>query len=309
MELNLDELQPSEQGPLPVLLWKHFRIDRPTELARACVGFTQRHGLSAVKVMPDIPLLFEDFSISSWRQLRHLRRLPSAPKLGRVREYAAAMREARRLSGERATVIATVFSPLGLVGVWGGPERIAELARDDRPVAHSVLGALAGFTKGVVDSVLEAGADAIYYSCWGQDILSDHDYRELGVPYDLQGLGSAAGARVRLLHVHGALDRCVDRYATYPVEVVGWSQLDSRVALADGARALPGKWLMGGLPERPDAWSREGMGTIRAEVSALRRATGGRMVLAPGCSLPDDAPDDVLSAFRAMANPSAAPEL
>lgn len=309
MELNLDERHQSESGRLPVLLWKHFRIDRPMELARACVGFTQTYGLSAVKVMPDIPLLFEDFSITSWRQLRHLRRLPPAPKVGRVWEYAAAIEEARRLSGERATVIATIFSPLGLVGVWGGPDRIAELARDDRAAAHSVLGALAGFTRGVIDSAVEAGADAIYYSCWGQDILSDHEYRELGVPYDLQGLGSAGRARVRLLHVHGALDQRVDRYASYPVEVVGWSQLDSRVALADGARALPGKWLMGALPERPDGWSREGMGAVRAEVNTLRRATGGRMVLAPGCSLPDDAPDEVLKAFRAMANPSEAPEL
>lgn len=309
MELRLAEDHPSEVRSMPVLLWKHFRSDRSLELARACVDFSRRHRLSAVKVMPDIPLLFEDFSITSWKQLRHLRRLPPTPLLGRVAEYAAAIREARSLSDAGATVMATVFSPLGLVGVWGGPDRIAELAVDDRAVAHAVLEALAEFTRGVVDAVVEAGADAIYYSCWGQDVLSDRDYRELGIPYDLHGLGSAWRARMRLLHVHGALDREVERYAAYPVEVVGWSQLDSRVTLADGAKSLAGKWVMGGLPERFEGWARTGMPAIRGEVEAIRQLVGGRLVLAPGCSLPDDVPEEVLLAYRAMAEPGPAPEL
>src|ERR1039458_2997333 len=58
----------------PILLWKHFRIDEPRELARRTVRFYRDHRLAAAKLMPDIPLLFADGALSSWSQVAHLRR-------------------------------------------------------------------------------------------------------------------------------------------------------------------------------------------------------------------------------------------
>src|ERR1035441_864130 len=68
----------------PVLLWKHFRIDEPRELARRTVQFYRDHRLAAAKLMPDIPLLFEDRALSSWSQVAQLRRFGPIETVGRA---------------------------------------------------------------------------------------------------------------------------------------------------------------------------------------------------------------------------------
>ncbi len=282
----------------PVLLWKHFRLDDPWALARRTVEFQRRHRLAAAKLMPDIPLLFPDFSLSSFEQISQLRRLAPARGLGRVPDYLRAVELTRRLLEPADVLLVTLFSPLGLVGLWSGPPGLRQLEAAPRALAHRVLWALGEFCSDVAAAVLEAGADGVYYSCWGQDVLSPESYSELGVPYDLAGLAGAAGAEFRLLHVHGALDRDWGRYAAYPVQLVGWSEQASRLRLEGAGAELPGKLLMGGIEE---AWGEGSPERARARALELRAHFGSRFLLAPGCSLPDDTSDDDLELMRGLA--------
>jgi uroporphyrinogen decarboxylase len=284
----------------PVLLWKHFRIDEPRELARRTVRFYREHRLSAAKIMPDIPLLFEDRALSSWSQVAQLRRFGPALTTGRAAEYVRTVELVRREMDGGDIVLVTIFSPLALVGLWCGPAALREMADGDRAAAHAVLAALGGVVEGLVEACLEAGADGVYYSCWGQDVLSASEYGELGVPYDLAGLRGAAGAEFRLLHLHGAVDGGVDRYARYPVQIVGWSEVESTVTLADGAAQLPGKHVMGGIAENRSAPPDE---AARGRVATLLERFGPRFVLAPGCSLPDGIGGEALAGLRALAGP------
>jgi hypothetical protein len=129
-------------------------------------------------------------------------------------------------------------------------------------------------------------------------VLSSDQYAEFGIPYDLAGLRGAAGAEFRLLHLHGAVDGGLERYAGYPAQVVGWSEVESSVTLGEGARALGGKFVMGGIRE-----DRSGPAdaAARAHIDALMREFGTRFVVAPGCSLPDGIGDEALASLRALA--------
>jgi len=282
----------------PVLLWKHLRIDEPRELARRTVRFYRDHQLAAAKLMPDIPLLFEDHALSSWSQVAQLRRFGPIESLGRAVEYVRTVELTRRALDADDVLLVTLFSPLALVGLWCGPAGLREMAEADRQVAHAVLWALAGVVRDLAAACCAAGADGVYYSCWGQDVLSPDQYAELGVPYDLAGLRGAAGAEFRLLHLHGAVNGGLERYASYPVQIVGWSEVESSVALIDGARMLEGKHVMGGIREDRSGPADE---AARAHIDALVSALGTRFVIAPGCSLPDDTGDLALSSLRALA--------
>ena len=282
---------------VPVLLWKHFRIDEPRQLARRTVDFYRRHRLSAAKIMPDIPLLFEDRSLSSWSQVAQLRRFGPAVTTGRAADTCAPSNSCGGSWTPRTWCWSRFFSPLALIGLWCGPAALREMAQGDRAVAHSVLCALAGVVSGLAQACVAAGADGIYYSCWGQDVLSAEEYSELGVPYDLAGLRGAAAAEFRLLHLHGRVDD-VERYAGYPVQVAGWSEVESPLSLEDGARSLPGKFIMGGIAENRSGPADE---ATTARVAALAERFGPRFVLAPGCSLPDGTGDDALASLRALA--------
>ena len=284
----------------PILLWKHFRIDEPYELARRTVRFYRAHRLAAAKLMPDIPLLFADGALSSWSQLAQLRRFGPIETVGRAAEYVRTVELVRRELDSDEVVLVTLFSPLALIGLWCGPVGLRELAEGERSVAHAVLWALAGVVNELAAACCAAGADGVYYSCWGQDVLSSDQYAEFGIPYDLAGLRGAAGAEFRLLHLHGAVDGGLERYAGYPVQAVGWSEVESSVTLSEGARVLGGKFVMGGIRE-----DRSGPAdaAAKARIAALVEEFGARFVVAPGCSLPDGTGDEALASLRALAGP------
>ncbi len=282
---------------VPVLLWKHFRIDEPRQLARRTVDFYRRHRLSAAKIMPDIPLLFEDRSLSSWSQVAQLRRFGPAVTTGRAAEYVRTVELVRRGAGppghgaghdllaagvDRALVWSGRAARDGPGGSGGCPQRPLRPRRRGQWPGAGVCG---GRRRRHLLLLL------------GQDVLSAEEYSELGVPYDLAGLRGAAAAEFRLLHLHGRVDD-VERYAGYPVQVAGWSEVESPLSLEDGARSLPGKFIMGGIAENRSGPADE---ATTARVAALAERFGPRFVLAPGCSLPDGTGDDALASLRALA--------
>ena len=292
----LERLMTPRAGDLsPILFWKHFRQDSAAQLAASTARFYRGHELAAAKLMPDIPILFEDFSLTSFRQLRHFRSFGDAASVGRSGEYLRCVELLRRQLDPSDPLVVTLFSPLGLVGLWCGPDGVRELLQEPRWTAHQVLAALGALVSELASHCLKAGADGIYYSCWGQDVLSDVEYSEFGLPYDLMGLSGARGAPISMLHIHGGVHERVERYAAYPVDVIGWSEEESSVSLVEGGRILPDLIMMGGLSERQAA----PVGAAeRSRVLDLRGRLGERLVVAPGCSLPDEVSSETLASLR-----------
>jgi len=283
----------------PVMLWKHFYLDEPRKLADATVAFYREHHLAAAKIMPDIPLLFADGALASWTQVAQLRRITA---LGRADEYVATVRHTREQLEPEDVLLVTVFSPLALLGMWCGPDVFTELVGAPAAGVHAVLSELAEGTARLLGECAAAGADGVYYSCWGQDVLGVDSYREFGIPYDLAGLQGAGPLEMRLVHVHGGKGTDLSTYAGYPVNAVGWSELETGIALVDGARTLPGKIPMGGITERPPAAAPDAQSTTLAHLNDIAHTLGSRFIAAPGCSLPDDLDEAGLAALRDAAS-------
>ena len=288
----------ADPGRPPVMLWKHFYFDEPRRLAAATVAFYKEHKLAAAKVMPDIPLLFSDRALSSWSQVAQLRHISA---LGRADEYVQTVRLVRQELKASDVLLATVFSPLALLGMWCGPQGIADLVQAPPAAVHAVLAELADGTATLLGNCAAAGADGVYYSCWGQDLLGPAAYREFGVPYDLAGLRGAETLEIRLLHLHGGQGIELSSFAGYPVQAVGWSELETGIGLVEGSRQLPGKIPMGGICERPPTPAQQAQSTTLAHLNEVVTALGSRFIAAPGCSLPDDLDDAGLAALRAAA--------
>ncbi len=89
----------------------------------------------------------------------------------------------------------------------------------------------------------------------------------------------------------------MERYFEYPVKALGWSDDESSVSLADGAAQLPGRILMGGISERQV----DPVGPAeRVRLLELHRSLPGRLLVAPGCSLPDDVSSETLLTLRQL---------
>jgi hypothetical protein len=135
----------------------------------------------------------------------------------------------------------------------------------------------------LAEACLAAGADGVYYSCWSQDVLSDTEYRELGVLTTLAGLWGAAAAEFPLLHVREALNEWVERYASNPVRVVGRSGAEGSISLSTGALSFPGKFVPG---ETPIGGRRAPRGGMSSSPSPLLLDTTWRETPMVECQMP-----------------------
>ena len=103
-------------------------------------------------------------------------------------------------------------------------------------------------------------------------------------------LAAAASGWCNVVHLHAATDLRWRLGRTYPAHVFSWSDRRTGIPLAEVAAELPGKTVMGGLDET-GAVVRGDMDGVRQEMRDAIRQTGGRrLILANGCSVPDDIP-------------------
>ena len=180
--------------------------------------------------------------------------------LGRELE---ALRLVRAGCGPDIHVMPTIFGPLS-AAKYLGRDRLLDDLRGSPADLHAGLQTIAHVTASFAAACLESGADAIYFATQfaSQDLLSEEQYREFGVPYDRMVLDAVAGkADFVLLHAHGKRPM-FDLLADYPVQVINWHDRTAGPTLAEGQQRFAGA-VAGGI----DEW-----GTLQNE----RRAAGAR---------------------------------
>ncbi len=286
----------------PLCLWHHFQPGgSPRALADATVDFFGGFTLDLYKVMPDLPYPDPPAGVGGlelWEALPELGAAAGEP-LHPMAEAVAAVRLAR----PESVVLATVFSPLALALRFarGGPAFARQAAADASAVRRG-LATLTRNTAALCRACLQAGADGIYFATagLGDDLLSEADYRAFGRPTDLEVLAAAAPGRCTVVHLHAARGLNWRLAADYPAAVVSWSDRTTGIPLREVAAALPGRTLMGGIDET-GAIVRGDRTALEAELRDAVRQTGGRrLILAGGCSLPDDVNPDHIHLARGL---------
>jgi uroporphyrinogen decarboxylase len=298
----------------PAGAWGHRYRDEwsPEKLAEVTVDRARRFGWDFVKFQPRATFFAEAFG-AGYRPAGHSLRAPvidEPPVRGlqdwpgvRLVDRTALDDQVRALGivtealGDRVPVLQTVFSPLSVASYLVGREN-RRMVREMRNHPDVVLPALERIADALVDfsrKSVTAGAAGIFYAISGfatPDSMPAAVYDELVLPLDrriLEALPREAWFNV--LHLCGShVNLEVGRQL--PVQAVSYSVHNQGNPPLGEARRLTGKAVMGGLEQRrllvggpPEAIADQ----VREAVSSTQ---GGRgLLVAPGCSVPPQAPD------------------
>jgi uroporphyrinogen decarboxylase len=285
----------------PFCFWHHFKPHGvPSALAQSTIDFFSRFDLDICKIMPDIPYPFASSAIQQpddWNLVAPL--APDAGNLGRMAQTASLV---RRAVGPDVPVVVTVFSPITEARRFaGGPEALSQHLRDNPAAVHRALGVVASNLAAYCRALLEAGADGIYFAVQGiaGGWLSEGEFREFARPYDLFVLNGCDAGWLNVVHLHGGPDIMLDLAHGYPGAVLSWEDRLTGQRIADVRQKFADKAVMGGIDEAGSI-TRGDVAALTAEIrDTLDQTDGGRhLILAPGCSIPDNIDERHLTAAR-----------
>lgn len=311
--------QPTDRAP--VALWRHFPEDdqEPERLAARTVEWQQRWGFDLVKFMPSGTYGVEDWgAVSAYRNAANGAREIAQPGIQRVEDWSAlptldtrfgaygrqnqALALAARELGGRVPILQTVFSPLTTARKLAGERLFADLRRAPEQVERA-LAVITEVTIRFAQEALACGAHGVFLATQlaSHRLLTHDEYLRFGRPYDLQVLAALRGsARLNMLHAHG-VDIMFDTLAAYPVEMINWHDRLTEPALRDAGRDFKGL-LAGGLNEG-ETLVNAGPDAVEREVhEALAQRPDGKLVIAPGCVLRIDTPEDSIKAVMRAAS-------
>jgi uroporphyrinogen decarboxylase len=306
---------------VPVALWRHFPNDdlRVETLAARVVEFQKKFDFDFVKVTPAAGYPTEMYgatlrdeqnregtrayitrpvnALSDWDKIVPL----DATNPVFVRELAA-LRLIRQQLGADVHILQTIFSPLYTADRLAGERTLADL-RAHPDVLHRALRAITETTARLAVESLRAGADAIFFATQmaSRQYLPEEEFRKFGEAYDLQVLDAirAAKADFTLLHIHGT-DIYFERLARWQVDALNWHDRRTAPSLKEARQILRSAQgapaLVGGINEW-ETLAAKSRDAVIAEVRDAIAQTGGRgFVLAAGCVIAVDTPEENIRA-------------
>jgi uroporphyrinogen decarboxylase len=299
-------LQGEAVDRVPLCFWHHFKPEGSGErMAAMTLAFFQTtFSLDIVKIMPDLLPLYPAPTIAraaDWADL---------PRLGletpSFREQLVCIRSLRSTLGPDVPLLLTLFSPLAMTFRWIGKAAAISHFREQPEAFKQGLQTLAANESELVSAAIEAGASGIFFSCMGvvaRDLTLE-EYTSFGTPYDLQVLEAARDGWLNTVHIHADPSQSgeviyFDQFVNYPVATLSWSDRLTGPSLRD-ALTKTNKCLMGGLDERGPLIKGSEQDIEREMHDAIAQTGGRRLILANGCSVPDDAPETWLHTARRL---------
>jgi len=308
----------------PVSAWMHFPLrDRTAEgQVEAFRQFQEKYDWDFMKLMFRSTFLLEDWgcryeeyqrplgywllnrlavnSVGDWKKLRVL-----DVHDGVLGEMLRVVRGIKTAVADRDDLfkLATVFVPIMVAKQISG-DRVFQDLRDHPKDVHYGLEIIAETLKDFAGACIESGCDGIFYAtqCATTDFMSVKEYREFGRPYDLAVLnGFQDRSQFTMLHICGA-NIMFDEFADYPVHAYNWDDRTTAPSLSE-ARKKTDRCLIGGI-NRMGVLRTGSPGEVTAEANASIASAGKRkLILAPGCGVPMDVPENNLKALRSVVEP------
>jgi uroporphyrinogen decarboxylase len=266
--------------------------------------FHKRFSLDVIKIMPDLRYPAPESPIT---QVTDWTKLPSLSlETPSFREQLICIRALRSALGPDFPLILTLFSPLTMTFQFAGKEKALAHLREQPEPFEQGLKTLAANERELVVAAIEAGASGIFFSCMGATNidLTPEEYAHFGRPYDLAMLENAQDGWLNIVHVHADPSQKGDtlyfeRFVDYPVAVMSWSDQLTGPSLREAA-ALTSKCLMAGLEERGPLTHGSEQDIEQEMRAAVAQTDGRRLILANGCSVPDDTPEEWLHVARRL---------
>ena len=315
-------LNGEETDRAPICLWRHWPIEDqdPKSLAAAMLRWQEAYDCDLVKHAPAGSYVVEDWggrtsylpeedpglgvrtmtqraitSADGWPQLEQL-----DVNQGHLGGQLAALRLVREGLKGSVPVLQTIFSPLNIARKLGGDRVLADL-RENSESFKIGLRIMAETVARFALASIKAGADGVIFSSpCNQNLFSESEYREFGVPFDRIILDTIRPeAEIIALFATGE-GNLLDLVIDYPADVINWRERRDGPSLQEVQARFSGP-VMGGINERerlrfgPPA-------AIQAEISAVLAQTGGRGLVVGSESAPyiDTPPEHFRAAREAV---------
>jgi uroporphyrinogen decarboxylase len=287
---------------VPYTAWHHFHLDPPAGpescMAQAEIRFYESFEPDLLKVMHDVPYepMGELSEPTDWRSIPVL-----SPDTGNFGRQLHTLRQIRGALAAGVPMIDTVFGVYYYADKLSGGRLLDHLRQDPEAVKVG-LAALAESLSLYAQATIKAGCEGIYFALCGAsgEGATREEYAPTFLEYDRVVLESVADAPFNVLHLHGYKDLYFDLTHDLPADILCWSDRAGGPTLAE-ARQIHSGCIMGGIDET--RFEEMTPAQIAAQgLAAITEAGVRRFILAPGCSVPDNAGIARLQAIGAAAS-------
>ena len=307
---------------LPVALWRRFPGDdqRSADFARSLVEYQQCYDWDFLNITPASTYSVVDYGVQTewhghssgdrtitrwpvkrsldWTELRL-----QDPSRGELAKHIETIRIVADQLGETVPLVMTVYSPLAQAARLTKP---ALLARHIRTRSDRFVSGLNNLTETTIRFLSALANTPISGICYvveqaNHDMLSEAEYKAVGVPYD-QKILSEINSRwwLNLLHIRGQ-SPMFNTLLDYPVQAVNWDITNQRPDLPQGKSLLRGA-VCGGLRAKPDIQTSTPAMLRNVVREAALSVNKRRLILAADDPVPVTTPLSNLRAVRTAAN-------
>ncbi len=300
---------------IPIAFWRHFPGDdqRAEDLAQATIAFQERYNFDFVKVSPSNSFAGEDWGArhayrgnmegtrdyldrpvkhaSDWRKLQAL----DVTK-GAWGKQLQCLRMLKAHWGDEVPFIQTIFNPLMTARYIRGDAWLVDMHEQPNDF-HVGLEVLTDSIARFAHASIEAGAAGLFFATQSATYrqMSEAQYREFGLPYDLKIFEAAREGWFHLLHLHGD-DIMFQLAREYPVQAVNWHDRTTPPSLREARAQFDGA-LVGGV-ERYTTLLQGDPQDVAAEVRDSIAQTGGGVgyIVSAGCVISIPTPESNIKA-------------
>lgn len=269
----------------PFTLWHHFGLESqgPEAHARATLDFHTRYGTDLVKVMSDFAYPRESGVLATPfpAQLRALELIRDG------------------LNGSKHFV-ETVFNPWNVAEKLTSKEEVARLHAEAPQKLRDMLENIAESEANHAKNARERGVSGVFLAIANaQDgILPLDDYRKFSEPYDRMVIEAVSDLPLNIVHLHGPKIYHEHFLKTWRGVTIHYSEAETGFSLAEAHAIFPGT-LMGGIDHR--SYRNLSVEQLRAAARRARDMAAPNLIVAPGCSVPDDcSPKELMLLRKAM---------
>ncbi len=276
----------------PFTFWHHFHLeDQPPErFAEATVQFHRKFRTDLIKVMSDFPYP------KGPSRLRGLK-VEENPFPAQVR----ALEIIRDAAGPDAYFVETIFNPYNQAQKMTSKSEVRRLRTEEPQALLDALEVIAKSEANHARRAVATGASGIFLAIDNHPQLTPDEYAKFSEPFDRMVLDTVRDAPLNVVHLHGERIYIDRYYQGWPAAVLNYSVHTTGIPLADVRRRFPGV-LMGGVDEIEFRKLTEEQ--MRSQSQAAAQSAGRKYILAPGCSVPDETPDDEMLRFVRAAGAS-----
>jgi uroporphyrinogen decarboxylase len=301
--------------PTPFAVWRHFPRDdlHADKLAKKQLAYLEKFDSLIMKVSPNGRYCVVDWgceiafdekrmtgsayctkyrinSVDDWNTLEEL----DVTK-GMFGEQLKALELIAKGMKNPTPFVETIFNPLMVAAkLTEEKELLVQSIKENPKVFHEGLKIITKVMTDFAKISVENGAAGIFLATQeaSYDLLSEDQYKEFGMKYDLELLKAISNkTSFNMVHIHGD-NIMFDLIAkNYPVEALNWHDQLTAPTIAEASKIFDGI-LMGGIEEKKfllESTEEELLAKIQQVIDSVK---GHKLIVSPGCVIPINVPDD-----------------